>query len=332
MARILLSPLGRSPGAVSGLYHALEESGVSVDRLIVLATSDPAVQRSADMLREHFYDKPAGFLTIQKISAGDDPEMVDERAVYGFIHRVNAVLYNARHAGDEVHIGIAGGRKSMSALATLSAYVYGAAAVYHFWVHEEIERYGDIYNLPPPGKKREWVMHPSKYQPSEFNQVGEHSCRLVSIPLVPFDRVWDHERLAKVLAENPQARRALLRTITDADMQRLKALQQREESSFQEISGQLLEIFRDTEIGKAVEAAVQVYGLHGKDVEPAEVVELAEKLSPYFPPPFWQQIKRDLSDWETWKGGADRLLKFVEAVATSLAVGGFAALWSIPLK
>ena len=225
MAKILLSPLGRSPGAVSGLYHALDEDGVEIDRLVVLATSDPAVQASADALYNHFYDKPDGFLLVQEISAGNDTEMVGERAVYGFIHRVNAVLYNARHSGDEVHIGIAGGRKSMSALATLSAYVYGAAAVYHFWVHEEIERCGDIYELPHDTKKREWVMHPSKFHPSEFNEEGEHSHALVPIPLAPFHRLWEQEQLEELLAQHPEAREALLRDVTDREIQELQQLE-----------------------------------------------------------------------------------------------------------
>jgi hypothetical protein len=225
MAKILLSPLGRSPGAVSGLYHALDEDGVAIDRLMVLATSDQAVQESAEALYSHFYDKPDGFLLVQEISAGNDTEMVGERAVYGFIHRVNAVLYNARIAGDEVHIGIAGGRKSMSALATLSAYVYGAAAVYHFWIHEEIERCGDIYALPNDTKKREWVMHPSKFRPAEFNEQGEHSHELVPIPLAPFHRLWDQDRLEEMLAQHPEARDALLRDVTDREIQELQQLE-----------------------------------------------------------------------------------------------------------
>jgi len=314
MAKILLSPLGRSPGAVSGLYHALEESGVSIDRLIVLATSDPAVQQSAEMLRAHFYDKPADFLTIQKVSTGDDPEMVDERAVYGFIHRVNAVLYNARHAGDEVHIGIAGGRKSMSALATLSAYVYGAAAVYHFWVHEEIERCGDIYALPPSDKKREWVMHPSKYPPSEFNQLGEHSCRLVPIPLAPFDRLWrDEDRLSKILAENPGARRALLRAVSELERHKIEALRA-QHLTLEEAIQRARQVFEMTDSEWLVDAAIKLSVTEGN-------VEYEAELKPYIPdPPLRTQIARKLKKLDTFTGASDKFFAYLMGVLTPLLV------------
>jgi len=314
MARILLSPLGRSPGAVSGLYHRLEESGVNIDRLIVLATSDPAVQQSAEMLRDHFYDKPASFLTIQKVSAGDDPEMVEERAVYGFIHRVNAVLYNARYAGDEVHIGIAGGRKSMSALATLSAYVYGAAAVYHFWVHEEIERCGDIRDLPPPGKKREWVMHPSKFHPSEFNRLGEHSCRLVCIPLAPFDKLWrDEKRLSEILVENPAARQALLRAVSEREKREIETLRA-QHLTLEEAIQRARRVFEMTDSEWLVDAAIKLSVTEGD-------VNYEVELRPYIPdPPLRTQIVRKLRKIDTWTGAGDKFLAYLMGVLTPILI------------
>jgi len=315
MAKILLSPLGRSPGAVSGLYHALDESSVSIDRLVVLATSDLAVQASAEELHYHFHDKPTGFLTVQEISSGDDPEMVGERAVYGFIPRVNAVLYNARHVEDEVHIGIAGGRKSMSALATLSAYVYGAAAVYHFWVHERIEEWGDVYAEQFQGKKREWVMHPSRFQPSEFGELGERSCELVPIPLAPFDELWDDkDRLSNMLAGNPQARQALLRSVSEREKQEIKALRA-QNLTLEEAIQHARKVFEMTNGEWLVDAALKISATEeGK-------VNYEIELKPYIPDPSIRtQIAREFRKAKTFAGVIDKFLAYVMGILTGIVV------------
>ena len=317
MTNILLSPIGRSPGAVTGIYYALaeQEAAVQIDTVVLLSTAMPQVKKAAKMVKQVLGSDRVVVLPL-RAAEGQEPshDFNDEATILNFIQLANAVLDHGNRAeGNHVYIGISGGRSSMGALATLSAYVYGAAGIYHLWVDEDIEKKGDITRLL--SMRREEYMTILKPPADQY--------RLVSIPLAPFDDLWDRGRLGQVLAERPEAREALLRAVTDVEMQQLKALKQ-QDISFKDTSKQLLGIFRHTEIERAIEAAVRIYGLHGKDVKPADVVELAEKLRPYFPPPFWQQIKQDLNDWETWKGGADRLLKFVEAVATPLAVAGFA--------
>jgi len=312
MSNILLSPLGRSPGAVSGLYHALDESGVGIDRLIVLATADTAVQESARALRYHFQAKPKEFLIIQPVSSKDDPDMVDERAVYGFIHRVNAVLYN-KQPDDRVYIGIAGGRKTMSALATLSAYIYGAAAAYHFWVHEEIERCGDIFDLPSQPRKREWIMHPSKFHPSEFNQSGEHSHQLVSIPLAPFDRLWDQERFSEILAENPYARQALLRAASERERQEIEALRS-QHLTLEETIHRARQVFEMTDSEWLVDAVIKLSVTEGN-------VNYEVELKPYISDPSLRtQIVRKLKSIETLAGASEKFLAYLLGVLTPILV------------
>ncbi len=318
MTNILLSPIGRSPGAVTGIYYALaeQEDAVQIDTVVLLSTAMPQVKEAARMVGEVLGKDKVIVLPLR--SAEDKPshDFNNEATALNFIHLANAVLDHGRRAGDAVYIGISGGRSSMGALATLSAYVYGAAGIYHLWVDEEIEEQGDITQLLNMRRsERMKILNPPADQR-----------RLVSIPLAPFDELWDRGRLSQILAERPRAREALLRAVTDIEMQRLKALQEQREASFKEVSKRLREIFEGTEIEQAVEVAIKVAGGDEKPLE----WEVAFK--PYIKPPFWEQVKRDLSDWESWKAGADRLLKFVEAVATPLAVGGFAALWSIPLK
>lgn len=318
MAKILLSPIGRSPGAVTGIYYALSEQKppVAIDAVVLISTTMPRVLEAARIVQQTIGgDK----VHIFRLRGGEQPshDFTDETTILDFIHQVNAVLNHAREAGNDVYIGISGGRSSMGALATLSAYVYGAAGVFHLWVDEEIERQGDIDRLPALPTQRASILRP----PPDKR-------KLIAIPLAPFDQLWSRERLDQFLVEQPETRETLLRAVTDLETQKLEALRKQGEVSFEETARQVREIFKGTEIQRAIEAAIQ---LANKDTTPAEVVALAEKLKPYFKPPLWEQVKRDLSDWENWKKGGDRLLKFVETVAQPLAVAGLAAVLGITL-
>jgi CRISPR-associated Csx14 family protein len=323
VANILLSAIGRSPGAVTGLYYALQEQAPSVpiDTVVLMTTAMPEIRDSAKLVLKTLGKDKVHLLRLRAQNRKVyTPDFDNQDAMLDFIMQVNAVLAHARRAKNQVFLGVSGGRSSMGALLTLSAYVYGAAGVYHLWVEKWFEDHGDIYapevteTLYPPKDQR----------------------RLIGLPLASFDQFWNEGQLGQVLAERPDARKALLRAVTDVEMQEFKKLQELQKqwaTSFEEVSKQLLRIFKNTEMERSVEAAIQIYGLREqKDVNLAKVVELAEQLKPHFPPSFWKQVKQDLSDWETWKGGADRLLKFVETVAAPLTIGGLAALWSIPLK
>lgn len=318
MTNILLSPIGRSPGAVTGIYYALteRETQVHIDTVVLLSTAMPQVKEAAKMVGEVLGPDKVVVLPLRAAENELSHDFNDEATVLDFIQLANAVLDHGNRAGDRVYIGISGGRSSMGALATLSAYVYGAAGIYHLWVDEKIEAQGDITHLLTMRRsERIHVLNPPADQR-----------RLVSIPLASFDKLWDRGRLGQALAQRPEAREALLRAVTDVEMQQLKALQQWHEASFDEISSRLHEIFSGTEIEKAVEIAIKVTGGHEKPLE----WEVAFK--PYIKPPFWTQVRRDLSDWENWKAGGDRLLKTVEAIALPLTVAGLAALWGIPLR
>ncbi|HET91574.1 MAG TPA: hypothetical protein ENN99_12680 [Chloroflexi bacterium] len=317
MTNILLSPIGRSPGAVTGIYYALaeQEDAVQIDTVVLLSTAMPQVKKAAKMVGEALGPDKVVVLPLRAAENKPSHDFNDVATALNFIHLANAVLDHANRAdGNQVYIGISGGRSSMGALATLSAYVYGAAGIYHLWVDEKIEEQGDITQLLNMRRsERIKILNPPADQR-----------RLVSIPLAPFDTLWDRGRLGQVLAERPEAREALLRAVTDVEMRQLKTLQEQREASFEEVTKRLREIFQGTEIEDAVEVAIKVAGGDEKPLE----WEVAFK--PYIKPEFWTQVKRDLSDWENWKAGADRLLKFVEAVATPLAVAGFAAVLNIP--
>jgi CRISPR-associated Csx14 family protein len=313
MANILLSAIGRSPGAVTGLYYTLQEQTppVPIDTVILITTAMEPIRDSAKLVLKTLGKDKVHLLRLRAQNRKVyTPDFDNQDAMLDFVMQVNAVLAHARRAKNRVFLGVSGGRSSMGALLTLSAYVYGAAGVYHLWVEKWFEDHGDIYD--PEVTE---TLYPSKDQR-----------RLIGLPLASFDQFWNEGQLGQVLAERPDARKALLRAVTDVETQQLEALQKQREPSFEEIVARLREIFENTEIEEAVELAIK---MAGGDEKP---LEWEVTFKPYIKPPFWKQVKRDLNDWESWKAGADRLLKTVEAIATPLTVAGLAALWSIPLK
>lgn len=143
---ILLSPLGLSPGAVSGIYHALEDEGTHIDRVVTISSSthlDAKTNLAVRYLSE--YLKSQGVPYENRAIASSD--LIQEPDVLAFMQQVEDVLQDAQSKGDKVYLGIAGGRKSMAALATIAAQLHGTEALYHLWVDEDIDKWGMVDEL-----------------------------------------------------------------------------------------------------------------------------------------------------------------------------------------
>ncbi len=317
MTNILLSPIGRSPGAVTGIYYALaaQTEPVIIDKVVLIATGLNQVQRSAEIVQDTLGRDKVHILELHKggMSAPTPfmHDFSDEATVIKFIQHVNSVLSHAHRGDNKIYIGISGGRSSMGALATLSAYVYGAAGLYHLCVSKEIEDKGDVDNLPGLASQRRKILEP----PVE-------DYRLISIPLAPFDQLWDRGRLGTVLLTRPEAREALLRTYTDFELQQLDALRRQNSVSLEEMGKSLKKIFKDTNLERAMDAAVQIYCLNPqKATTSQELIQMAMGLQNCFPPSIWQQILTDLGNWNSWKSGAgwsvDQVKWFIDELLTT---------------
>ena len=429
---ILLSPIGRSPGTVTGIYYALQDQKVEIDAVALLSTASETVKRSADWVEKELGKDKVTRLSLR--SPNREKYTVDfdnEDAAVDFIRQVNAVLMQARKAGDKVFLGITAGRSSMGALATLSAYVYGAAGVYHLWVDREIEKNGDIDKLdpfkcnrylnPPPDLRRlinlrfetfDALLEPEKIE--DFADRHPNLARAVTdVDMAQFrDLKIDYQagemgipsnllgKIRKTISDcapidSDQDLRALFVEDTlrpwkdrlpevnsrqlrvdhlvnflwdqrDDDGERilihfLRTLHQRAPAntqcarelatllellgteipdsvpqvahpmSYEDFVKKLRRIFAGSELEPVLSRAIALAQLSGKESDAETIIEIAEKLKPHFKPGLWDQVKQDLRDWDTWKAGADRLLGFVEAVATPLSVAGVAAMFGLTL-
>jgi len=189
---ILISPLGLAPGAVTALYHALQEqAGISIDKVITVSTNDPLVDQASKVvkrwLNRHGVDYEA--------QSTGTPELLEDRSVYRFARLVGRLIVQHRAAGHAVHVGVAAGRSSMAALASLSVWLNGANGLYHLWIDRDIEDRGDVrhfYELSVEWQQR--VLHPP------FEEGGKQLYALVKLPILNLQPV--HEQLVSVVQHN----------------------------------------------------------------------------------------------------------------------------------
>jgi len=156
MKKVLISPLGLSPGAVSGLYYALQrEMEIKVDKVITISTNDPKRVRSCKRVLEDLFFKEGVDYDSHSILFAD---LRWDGAVRAFCKDLAATLAVVKQ--DEVYLGISAGYASMGALALLVARQNKAAdEVYHLWVDDELQQMGHIDrfgDLTP--EDQEWVL------------------------------------------------------------------------------------------------------------------------------------------------------------------------------
>jgi CRISPR-associated Csx14 family protein len=171
--RTLIASLGRAPGAVTGLYHALKAIGKPVDRVLTVSTSDFRVKRAVRVVREEM-EKEGVVYHDESMAAVDIASDNDAREFKDAVYRQ---LKTARGDGDEACIGIAGGRTVMGALLALVAQLAApeGTLLYQISVPDDIFEDGQIpnfFNLP--AERQREVLQPPDYH-------------LVPVPFVRFE-------------------------------------------------------------------------------------------------------------------------------------------------
>ena len=138
--KVLISPLGLSPGAVSGFYYALQrEMEVKVDKVITIGTNDTKVRHCRRVLEDLFWKEDVQY-DHHSIRF---PDLRWDGAVREFCKTVAVMLSLAEK--DDIYLGISAGYVSMGALALLVARQNKAVdVVYHLWVDDEFQQMGHI--------------------------------------------------------------------------------------------------------------------------------------------------------------------------------------------
>ncbi len=181
--KVLISLLGLSPGVVTGAYYALYhgwglEKPVRVNKVVTLGTSEMGVTQFEEEIAREFtrWHREKGKSPVQydktcrlRINAED---VNDEKSISQFQAQLIEVLQT--YQKDDVYLVVAGGRKSMAALAATVVQVYGRSVkgMYHLYIDKELEEDGSSSRFwLIDSQQRQLVMRP----PAD-------KCWLVQIP------------------------------------------------------------------------------------------------------------------------------------------------------
>lgn len=158
---VLLSSLGLSPAVVTETIDALRNTGLQINTVVLLSTSNERIiDTYVPLLQDDFIDTYQGQIElIPAPIASDDIWTAQDNL--DFIKLATTFLNTYRKGGDNVYVSIAGGRKTMSAAMAIIAQLFGAKGLYHVLVPEKIERkrldYEELKNSP---QARREAFHP----------------------------------------------------------------------------------------------------------------------------------------------------------------------------
>ena len=161
--KTLITLLGTSPGTVTAAYYALCEQGYGPpERVVVVATEARETDECLKMIQGEFRRlEPAGPRLERAVVP--IPDLEDEPTTKEFQAQVAAVLRRERDRPDNrVWLSIAGGRKSMAALAAIAAQLIGVDRMFHLFVARELEQHGDINQLLLDPDWQPRCLHPAK--------------------------------------------------------------------------------------------------------------------------------------------------------------------------
>ena len=176
--RVLLASLGRSPGAVTGMYQALVRAGKRPGKVITFSPCDRDVREAAGICEEEFHG--LGVPYEKRFSDAEDIESEGDAREYK--SAFYAALQGALSSGAEVLVGITGGRTVMGALMTVVVQTTAPREVelYHLAVDHDIEKDGQLPDMWRHQYTPRW---------QELLNPPAAKARLVRVPMVRFPGV-----------------------------------------------------------------------------------------------------------------------------------------------
>lgn len=162
--KTLITLLGTSPGTVTATYYALceQEKYGPLERVVVVATNARETEECLKMIRGEFRRLGPAGPRLERVIV-PIPDLEDEPTTKEFQAQVAAVLRRERDRPDnQVWLSIAGGRKSMAALAAIAAQLIGVDRMFHLYVARELEQHGDINQLLLEPDWQPRCLHPAK--------------------------------------------------------------------------------------------------------------------------------------------------------------------------
>ncbi len=172
--RLLIATLGTSPAVITEAIDLLSEQNQRPDRICLIKTKDPDVNRSYELLSKHI-PVHCGIELEEPVEIQSYEDIGSSEIAIEFMKRACHVLKTYR-TNYECYVCIAGGRKVMSALLALAVKLYGAERLFHIWAPPSFENDSDIRILRGcPEEMQKKLLHP--------RLEGPDRPRIVDLPL-----------------------------------------------------------------------------------------------------------------------------------------------------
>lgn len=218
MTNILISPLGRSPGAVSGVYFALQARDVDITKVVTVGTSHPDVIAASRNYLARLFNHLG--VIYDPIHLPEQELRNERRSVMPYAGMMGLVTQNAKNEGAEAHVAVTGGRSGMGALAALAAQFYGAVKLWHLWVPAEIEQGGTVDQLrglvSPQDMLESPYINPTKW--------GDKAWDLVDLPFMDLSHLLPALREYQQSGKQPDLNSALLQILSKTGIKRLSEI------------------------------------------------------------------------------------------------------------
>ena len=151
MLTTLICTLGQTVPVITETIRALETTrGVTINKLIIIHTHSPFVfNKKTKSGREIGLDALKDYMQLNKKYASVETILIDlgvediitEDDNTNLMKILLGTFYRESEAGNRVYVSIAGGRKTMSAIALFAGYLVGCDGIFHILVQ------GDEFQL-----------------------------------------------------------------------------------------------------------------------------------------------------------------------------------------
>ncbi len=189
---VLISPLGLSPGAVSGVFFELKLAYyIDVQRIVTIGPDDQEnepLRESLSILNDIFRGR-VEHRWLPLVGIDDLSTDAEYRVFQTFADEIR----QAKEEGWEVVVAVTGGRSGLGAMAAMAAQFYGADALCHLHVSSDIEEKGRVTSremdaitqreIPGPGVPGNKVHKRNPY----LDPIRAGKGRLVELPFVRLD-------------------------------------------------------------------------------------------------------------------------------------------------
>jgi len=160
----LVISLGRSPAVVTETVDSLLNKGVNLRRVYLVTTSErEIIDHCIPLLKEEFakYPNYSRMKLIAERGILRNQDITDKSDNDELLKIVSSIVRDEKDRGSDVYIGMAGGRKSMSAVMAFVGVIFRAKEIIHVLVDPETEKLGSIDklgNMTP--EQRTKALHP----------------------------------------------------------------------------------------------------------------------------------------------------------------------------